>query len=102
MRSFIAAAACALLTLASHTAMAQDKAPQARGELLYSTFCVSCHTTQMHWRDKKIARDLPGLRAQVLRWQTNVGQKWDRSDVDEVVNHLNRTFYKFPGATDKG
>ena len=51
---------------------------------------------------KKIARDLPGLRAQVLRWQTNVGQKWDRSDVDEVVNYLNRTFYKFPGATEKG
>ena len=102
MRSEVAAGVCAILILASHTAMAQDKAPQALGELLYSTFCVSCHTTQMHWRDKKIARDLPGLRAQVLRWQTNVGQKWDRSDVDEVVNYLNRTFYKFPGATDKG
>ena len=70
--------------------------------MLYSTFCVSCHTTQMHWRDKKVARDLPGLRVQVQRWQTNVGQKWDRADVEEVVNHLNRTFYKFPGVTDKG
>jgi hypothetical protein len=90
-----------LLCTTPHT-FAQTDAPQARGELLYSTFCVACHTTQMHWRDKPIARDLPGLRAQVTRWQDNIGQKWEAKDIEEVTNHLNRTFYKFPGATDKG
>lgn len=92
----------ALFVLAAGAALAQDRVPQARGDLLYSTFCVDCHTTQMHWRDKRIATDLPGLRAQVRRWQGNIGQNWEQKDIDEVTNHLNRTFYKFPGGTDRG
>ena len=87
--------------LVAASAGAQDRSPQARGEILYSTFCVACHTTQMHWRDKRIAHDMPGLRAQVFRWQANIGQKWDAGDVDAVANHLNRIYYKFPGGTDK-
>ncbi len=94
--------ALAVWCAAAGTAAAQDRAPQARGELLYSTFCVACHTTQMHWRDKRIATDLPGLRTQVMRWQGNIGQNWEQKDIDEVTNHLNRTYYKFPGGTDKG
>lgn len=101
MRRKITAVGAAILIIAASTAQAQDATPRARGELLYSTFCVACHTTQMHWRDKKIARDLPGLREQVRRWQTNAGQNWEAADIEAVVNHLNRTYYKFPGATDK-
>ena len=101
MRSTIAAVAGAMLVLAASAGKAQDRTPHERGELLYSTFCVACHTTQMHWRAKKIARDLPGLREQVRRWQTNAGQNWEAADIEAVVNHLNRTYYKFPGATDK-
>ena len=101
MTNRIAAIAVAMLMLAAGPGQAQDKIPHERGELLYSTFCVACHTTQMHWRDKKIARDLPGLREQVRRWQRNAGQNWDAADIEAVVNHLNRTYYKFPGVTDK-
>jgi hypothetical protein len=99
---FPATLALAVWFVAAGTASAQVRAPQARGELLYSTFCVECHTTQMHWRDKRIATDLPGLRAQVRRWQGNIGQNWEQKDIDEVTNHLNRTYYKLPGGTDKG
>jgi len=99
---FPALLALAVWFVAAGTASAQVRAPQARGELLYSTFCVECHTTQMHWRDKRIATDLPGLRAQVRRWQGNIGQNWEQKDIDEVTNHLNRTYYKLPGGTDKG
>ena len=83
-------------------AAAQAPSPPSRGELLYSTFCVACHTTQMHWRDKRIAVDLPSLKAQVRRWHTNAGQKWSEADIDEVVRHLNRIYYKFPPETEKG
>lgn len=24
----------------------------SRGELLYSTHCIACHSTQIHWREK--------------------------------------------------
>jgi mono/diheme cytochrome c family protein len=83
-------------------ALAQDKAPRQRGELLYSTYCIGCHTTQAHWRDKRVAKDFKGLTEQVQRWQANSGQNWNEADIREVVNHLNRTYYKFPGSTDKG
>ena len=95
-------AAILLFLAGSVCAQTQDNSARPRGELLYNTFCVSCHTTQMHWRDKKLARDLPGLRAQVLRWQGNAGQNWDAADIDEVVSYLNRNYYRFPGGTDKG
>lgn len=26
-----------------------------RGQLLYSLHCVSCHDTEVHWREKKLA-----------------------------------------------
>ena len=92
----------ALLCLAAAAAAAEERSPQGRGALLYTTFCVECHTTQVHWRDKRIATDLRGLRAQVRRWQDNIGQNWEQKDIDAVTNHLNRTFYKFPGGTDRG
>ncbi len=91
-----------LLAALSVPVMAQDQAARSRGELLYSTFCVACHTTQMHWRDKRNAADLPGLRAQVRRWQGNIGQSWSDADIEEVVQHLNRLYYKYPVTTGKG
>jgi mono/diheme cytochrome c family protein len=102
MRITAAATLAVLLLTAAGAADAQDKGAEGRGAMLYSTFCVACHTTQMHWREKKIARDIPTLRAQVIRWQGNAGQNWDANDLEEVVRHLNRTYYKFPGGTDKG
>ena len=92
-------ALCAGLTTA---AIAQDKAARPRGELLYSTFCVSCHTTQAHWRDKRIATDMQRLREQVRRWQGNIGQSWSDADIEEVVQHLNRLYYKYPVTSGKG
>ena len=83
-------------------AWAQADKAQSRGELLYSTFCVACHTTQMHWRDKRIAVDLPSLTTQVRRWHTNAGQSWSEADIDEVVRHLNHIYYKFPPTSEKG
>ena len=34
---------------------AQMSEKETRGELLYSTHCNACHTSRIHWRDKKLA-----------------------------------------------
>src|SRR5574338_705145 len=34
-----------------------------RGELLYSTHCIACHSAQVHWREKKLATDWATLRS---------------------------------------
>lgn len=78
---------------ASHS---QPVPAPARGELLYSSHCVTCHTTEMHWRDNKQAVDWNSLKEQVRRWQGNAGLMWDEADIVEVSRYLNDTFYRYP------
>jgi mono/diheme cytochrome c family protein len=80
----------------SAVAVAAEPTPSnARGELLYSTHCVSCHTTQVHWRDKRLATDWARLRMQVNRWQGNTGLGWSDDDITAVTRYLNDLFYRF-------
>jgi len=79
--------------------VAGQTAPQIeepRGELLYSTHCIGCHTTQIHWRDKKLVSDWTSLKAQVRRWQRNTGLGWSEHDIIEVARRLNALYYHFP------
>lgn len=69
---------------------------QSRGELLYTTHCISCHTTQMHWRNDKQAYDWDSLKAQVRRWQKNASLQWSEADITEVSRYLNETIYRYP------
>ena len=75
---------------------AQNKTPPSRGELLYSTHCIACHSTQLHWRDRKLATDWAHLKAEVNRWQKTTGLQWRDDDVTEVARYLNTRYYHFP------
>jgi mono/diheme cytochrome c family protein len=76
--------------------LAQPGPAQSRGALLYTTHCIACHTTQMHWRSDRLASDWASLTAQVRRWQGNAGLQWGDADVVEVTRYLNETIYNFP------
>jgi mono/diheme cytochrome c family protein len=69
---------------------------ESRGSLLYNTHCISCHTTQMHWRADRQARDWDSLQFQVRRWQGNAGLQWSDADIIEVSRYLNETIYRYP------
>ena len=90
------------ITLAATTvgtwAQAQPtpEAVSTRGELLYSTHCIECHTTEMHWRAQRQARDWDTLKAQVRRWQAVVSLRWSEADINDVARYLNDTIYQFP------
>lgn len=71
-------------------------AQPGRGELLYSTYCIACHTEQVHWREKKLATNWTSLVAEVNRWQTNAMLEWSRSDVKAVARYLNALYYRYP------
>ena len=73
---------------------------QSRGELLYTTHCISCHTTEMHWRDKRSASDWPTLKAQVRRWQDAASLAWGDGDILDVTRYLNETIYHFEQTAD--
>ena len=87
-------AACALAAgLAAQTGPARG---QSRGELLYSTHCIACHSAEVHWRDKKLATDWESLRQQVRRWQANAGLGWSDEEINDVARYLNQRHYGFP------
>lgn len=86
---------CLAALVAATAAQGQTAAP-SRGELLYTTHCIACHDTQVHWRDGKQAKDLETLKDQVARWQEIGRLGWDRADIDEVTRYLNQTIYRFP------
>ena len=67
-----------------------------RGELLYATHCVSCHSAQMHWRERKAATDWASLQVQVRRWQGNASLGWGEADIRAVAHYLNQRYYRFP------
>jgi mono/diheme cytochrome c family protein len=86
--------ALAVLSVFSLPARAQADAP-TRGQLLYETHCIACHTTQVHWRDAKTAADWASLRAEVRRWQATAQLGWSDDDITEVARHLNQRYYHF-------
>ncbi len=93
--------ACAVLAVFSASSQSQVTPAQTRGALLYTTHCVSCHTTQMHWRNNKQATDWDSLKVQVRRWQANAGLQWGEADIDEVSRYLNETIYRYPNPADR-
>ena len=72
--------------------------PGSRGQLLYGNHCIACHTTQMHWREKKLVTDWPSLKVQVRRWQGSAQLNWSEEDIDDVARFLNDTYYRLQGA----
>jgi len=91
MRTLMAAAALAAAPVLAQT----PGSDTSRGELLYKTHCIGCHTTQMHWRDKKLGTDWASLKAQVDRWQTNTGLGWSDEEIADVTRYLNTHYYHF-------
>jgi mono/diheme cytochrome c family protein len=73
---------------------------QSRGELLYTTHCIACHTTQMHWRDKRAATSWRSLQVQVRQWQGAASLAWGDSDILDVSRYLNDTIYHFEQRAD--
>ena len=88
--------------ISSGPAAAEQAAPRyaaldiGRGKLFYDAQCVTCHTAEVHWRDKSIVSSWVDIVVQVDRWQQNTGQQWGSSEVGDVAAYLNSVYYKQP------
>jgi mono/diheme cytochrome c family protein len=93
-----------LAAFALPAALAQPAAPAGRGELLYSTHCIACHSRELHWRQKKLATDWASLSVQVRRWAGNAGLGWSDEEIADVTRYLNAVHYRFaaPSVTGSG
>lgn len=100
MKRRLAACLFVLLPLPALAAPPEAPAP-TRGELLYTTHCIACHNSQMHWRDKRLATDWASLQAQVRRWQGVAKLGWSEDDILEVTRHLNERIYRYAPSGDR-
>ncbi len=80
----------------------QLKNSESRGGLLYSIHCNACHTSEVHWREQKLATNWSSLKAQVRRWQNSIGLVWSEEEITEVTHYLNAAYYGFPVTDQKG
>jgi mono/diheme cytochrome c family protein len=96
MKTLIVLGGTALMFGVTLVAGQSSKVDEPRGELLYGTYCVGCHTTQVHWREKRLATDWTTLKAQVRRWQQNTGLGLSEDDIMAIARHLNGLYYHFP------
>lgn len=87
---------CLLLGIMVIQLPAQAEVSETGGELLYSTYCIACHNKSIHWREKKLAADWPSLKAEVERWQNNLGLGWHENEILAVSAYLNAVYYHFP------
>lgn len=95
IRRALLAALCALF---ANLAVADEQPTHnpSRGELLYSTHCIACHSTEVHWRDKKLATDWSGLLSEVRHWEGFARLEWTDDDVAAVARYLNALYYHYP------
>jgi mono/diheme cytochrome c family protein len=89
-----------LIILTCGLVIASSAISQSRGELLYTTHCITCHTTEMHWRDKRSATNWLALKAQVRRWQDAASLAWSDDDILDVSRYLNESIYHFEQTAD--
>ena len=83
-----------LLPLASP---AQDS---ERGRLLYETHCGACHYERVHQRIRSDVKDLADLRDTVSRWASQTKHRFTLDELEEVVQYLNQSHYRFGLAPD--
>ena len=100
-RGIVAASCLAAVALAPAQPLPPPSPEVPRGELLYATHCIGCHSTQVHWREKKLATDWGKLLAQVQRWQANANLGWSEDEIFEVARYLNALFYRLPMPAEK-
>jgi hypothetical protein len=101
--AFRAGLLVAVLATAAWPAFGQQRPGPGptRGQLLYNTHCIECHSVQIHWRDTHKARDWDSLVKWVTHWQATLELDWAAGDIASVARHLNENIYGFPTPSDQ-
>lgn len=67
----------------------------ARGRALYENHCQLCHSSKVHKRERRIALNAEELQGIVADWQREQKLAWSREDIQDVVDYLRLTQYRY-------
>lgn len=65
------------------------------GNDLHFEHCTGCHDSSVYTRSDRKMADLAQLGKQVRFCKDAVGATWFDDEVDDVIEYLNATYYKF-------
>lgn len=82
-----------LLMLAGTGTVAAE--PFDRGKALYEHHCQGCHEDWAHSREGRKATGREDLRKRTEAWAIHSDLPWTRGEVEDVVDYLDRSFYRF-------
>ena len=80
----------ALLATGSYTL-----ADAERGQQLHDEHCMKCHDSGVYTREDRRVADRDALVKQVKRCELNLGLSWFDTDINDVVQYLDQSYYKF-------
>ena len=87
---------CVVASIAMLSGETAAQVPDAaRGRLLYENHCIVCHTQSVHRRVPPMPIDAQDLRRIVSSWAKEQKLRWSQADIEDVVNYLERTHYRF-------
>ena len=91
-----------LITVYSLLSSSLVNADMKNGKELHDSNCISCHASMMggdgtgiYTRENKRIESYPALIKQVQRCRDSLGIPWPEDQVNDVVEYLNKSFYKF-------
>ena len=70
-------------------------ADAARGKTLHDEQCMKCHDSGVYTREDRRVADRDALVKQVKRCELNLGLSWFDTDINDVVQYLDQSYYKF-------
>ena len=80
----------ALLTTGSYVL-----ADAEHGQKLHDQQCMKCHDSGVYTREDRRVADRDALVKQVKRCELNLGLSWFDTDINDVVQYLDQSYYKF-------
>lgn len=90
------------VSLLAAPALALAAGNSANGKTLHDTNCIACHTklmdgnpTAIFTRSNSIIHSFDSLNKRVRFCETMNGMNWNDEQVSDVVDYLNKEFYKF-------
>lgn len=65
------------------------------GQKLHDEQCMKCHDSGVYTREDRRVADRDALVKQVKRCELNLGLNWFDTDINDVVQYLDQSYYKF-------
>ena len=92
MSPFAQFIAAAILGIPAGFAAAADFDPAA----YHQAQCTRCHDASVYTRSDRRIQSYAALKAQVARCDINLAQNLPPDELDQLVEYINTTYYKFP------